>query len=199
MTVRYVLMLCVLAPSMRTRAEFVDATAESKLTFVFEASKTPAKYLIETMGGGVAMIDADGDGKLDLFFVNGAALKSGMTASDRADKSDSRFWNRLFRNEGNGSFSDITEKAGLRGNGYGQGVAVGDCDNDGRPDIFVTALGGNALYRNQGGAVFEDITLKAGVSGGGWSASAGFVDYDRDGILVLFVARYLKWDFGKNK
>jgi hypothetical protein len=178
---------------------FIDATTASGIRFVFNASKTPDKYLIEAMGGGVAMFDADGDGKLDLFFVNGAALKTGMTAEDRAEKVDSRYWNRIYRNQGDGGFVDITEKAGLRGNGYGQGVAVGDCDNDGRPDLFVTALGGNTLYRNQGNAVFEDVTAKAGVKGSGWSTSAGFIDFDRDGNLDVFVARYLDWDFGKNK
>lgn len=199
MVVQYFLTFWLVVNSASAPAAFVDATATSKIGFVFEASKTPAKYLIEAMGGGVAMIDADGDGNLDLFFVNGAALKIGMNAKDRADKSNSRYWNRLYRNEGDGTFVDITEKAGLRGNGYGQGVAVGDCDNDGRADLFVTAMGGNALYRNQGGAVFEDVTAKAGLAGGGWSTSAGFIDYDRDGNLDLFVARYLDWDFGKNK
>ena len=196
--VRYFLAVC-LASSLPTPAAFVDATAASKISFVFDASKTTAKYLIEAMGGGVAMIDADGDGNLDLFFVNGAALKSGMSAKDRPGKSDSRFWNRLYRNQGDGTFADITEKAGLRGNGYGQGVAVGDCDNDGRTDLFVSALGCNALYRNHGRAVFEDVTANAGVAGRGWSTSAGFIDFNRDGNLDLFVARYLDWDFGKNK
>jgi len=196
---RYFLMFCLAAHSALAQAAFVDATATSKIGFVFEASKTSAKYLIEAMGGGVAMIDADGDGKLDLFFVNGAALRPSMTARDHADKREARYWNRLYHNEGDGTFTDITEKAGLRGAGYGQGVAVGDCDNDGRPDLFVTALGGNALYRNQGGAVFENVTAQAGVEGGGWSTSAVFLDYDRDGILDLFVARYLDWDFSKNK
>ncbi len=199
MTVRYFLPFWLLASNVSTPPAFVDATAASKISFVFDASKTQAKYLIEAMGGGVAMIDADGDGKLDLFFVNGASLKSGMGAKDRADKTAARYWNRLYHNNGDGTFMDVTEKAGLHGNGYGQGVAVGDCDNDGRADLFVTSLGGNALYHNQGGGVFQDVTTKAGVAGGGWSTSAGFIDYDRDGILDLFVVRYLDWDFGKNK
>ena len=145
------------------------------------------------------MIDADGDGRLDLFFVNGASLRKGMGPKDAALKSDPRFWNRLYRNRGDGSFSDITDQAGLRGNGYGQGVAVADCDNDGKADLYVTGLGANTLYRNQGGGVFADVTAQSGTAGGGWSTSAGFIDFDRDGKLDLFVARYLDWDFGKNK
>ncbi len=180
-------------------AGFVEATARSGIGFRFTASKTASKYLIEAMGGGVALFDADGDGRLDLFLVNGAALRDGMTATSVADKSEPRYWNRLYRNEGDGRFRDITEKAGVRGAGYGQGVAVGDCDNDGRPDLFVTSWGANQLYRNGGEGQFEEITEAAGVRGSGWSTSAGFVDYDRDGQLDLFVARYLDWDFGKNK
>jgi len=198
MIVRYFLALGLVVGAASAPVAFVDATAASKIAFVSEAGKTSAKYLIEAMGGGVAMIDADGDGRLDLFFVNGAALRNGMGAKDSADKSDPRYWNRLYRNNGDGTFVDATEKAGLRGSGYGQGAAVGDCDNDGRPDLFVSAYGVNTLYRNRGGA-FEDVTAKAGVAGGGWSTSAGFIDYDRDGNLDLFVARYLDWDFGKNK
>lgn len=178
---------------------FLDATSSSKITFLSAASKTPDKYLIEAMGGGVALFDADGDGRLDIFFVNGAALRPGMSAKDRPDKSNPRFWNRLYHNQGDGTFNDITEHAGLRGQGYGQGVAVGDCDNDGRSDLYVTSLGANALYRQQQPGVFKDITTAAGVAGGGWSSSAGFIDYDRDGRLDLFVARYLDWDFSKNK
>lgn len=167
--------------------------------FVFQASKTDAKFLIEAMGGGVAMFDADRDGKLDLFFANGAALHAGMKNGAVADKSDRKFWNRLYRNKGDGTFEDITERAGVRGTGYSQGVAAVDCDNDGNTDLFVTGLAGNHLYRNKGGGVFEDVTPIADVAGGGWSTSAGFLDYDRDGNLDLFVARYLDWDFGKNK
>lgn len=169
-------------------AAFVDATAASRIGFLFNADKKPAKYLIETMGGGVALFDADGDGKLDLFFVNGGA-----------DKTDPRFWNRLYRNQGDGTFLDITEKAGLRGSGYGQGVAVGDCDNDGQAELLVTGFGRNILYRKRDSVMFTDQTLAAGLSGGGWSTSAGFIDFDRDGNLDLFVARYLDWDYGKNK
>ena len=191
--------LGLLASSASPPAAFVDATAASRIGFTFAASKTPDKYLIEAMGGGVAMLDADGDGRLDLFFVNGAALRPGMTAKDMADKSDPRYWNRLYRNEGDGTFKDLTERAGLKGNGYGQGVAVGDCDNDGQADLYVTSLAGNTLYRQQRPGVFTDITAKAGVAAGGWSTSAGFIDFDRDGHLDLFVARYLDWDFGKNK
>jgi len=178
---------------------FVDGTSASKIDFVSAASKTPEKYLIEAMGGGVALFDADGDGQLDIFFVNGAALRPGMSAKDRPAKGNPRFWNRLYRNQGDGTFSDITERAGLSGQGYGQGVAVGDCDNDGRPDLYVTSLGANALYHQQKTGVFEEIAVAAGVAGGGWSTSAGFIDYDRDGRLDLFVARYLDWDFSKNK
>ncbi len=196
---RYFLAFFGLLASSASPPFFVDATAASRIGFLSASSKTPGKYLIEAMGGGVAMIDGDGDGRLDLFFVNGAALKNGMTAKDLADKSDQRFWNRLYRNLGDGTFKDITESAGVRGTGYGQGVAVGDCDNDGRPDLYVTSLGGNTLYRNQGDGVFSDVTANSGAAGGGWSTSAGFVDFDRDGKLDLFVARYLEWDFGKNK
>ena len=178
---------------------FIDATESSRIAFAFDPAKTTEKYLIEATGGGVAIIDADGDGRLDLFFVNGAALRKGMGPKDAALKSDPRFWNRLYRNRGDGSFSDITDQAGLRGNGYGQGVAVADCDNDGKADLYVTGLGANTLYRNQGGGVFADVTAQSGTAGGGWSTSAGFIDFDRDGKLDLFVARYLDWDFGKSK
>ncbi|MCU1326038.1 MAG: ASPIC/UnbV domain protein [Bryobacterales bacterium] len=197
--VRYLWAFCLIASGATTPSSFVDATATSKIAFSFNASKTPAKYLIEAMGGGVALIDIDGDGLLDVFFVNGAALKAGMRTGDHADKTLPSFWNRVYRNQGHGRFSDVTDLAGLRGSGYGQGVAVGDCDNDGDTDIFVSALDGNALYRNNGSGVFDEITRAAGVAGGGWSTSAGFVDYDRDGNLDLFVARYLDWDFGRNK
>lgn len=178
---------------------FADITSQSRIDFVNAASHTSQKYLIETMGGGVAMFDYDGDGRLDLFFVNGAALRDPMPGQAIPEKSDRRYWNRLFRNNGDGTFTDVTEKAGVRGHSYGMGVATGDYNNDGHQDLYVTNYGRNILYRNNGDGTFTDVTEKAGVAAGGWSAGACFVDYDRDGKLDLFVSRYLDWDIGKNR
>lgn len=148
------------------------------------------------MLGGVALIDAEGDGKLDIFFVNGAALQD---KASRPDKLNPAFWNRLFRNNGDGTFTDVTAKAGIRGSRYGQGVAVADYNNDGYSDLYITNFGANVLYRNNGDGTFKDVTEAAGVAAGGWSTGAGFIDIDGDGHLDLFVARYLDWDFSKNK
>ncbi|HZT31093.1 MAG TPA: CRTAC1 family protein [Bryobacteraceae bacterium] len=177
---------------------FRDVTARCGVSFRNAASHTSQKYLVETMTGGVAMLDYNGDGLLDLFFVNGAALEDPMPAGRTPDKSAPRYWNRLYRNNGDGTFTDVTEAAGVRGHSYGMGVAVGDYNNDGRADLYVTNFGRNILYRNNGDGTFTDVTEKAGVAGGGWSAGACFVDYDRDGFLDLVVARYLDWDFSRN-
>ncbi len=177
---------------------FVDCTSRSGIRFKHEASHTSQKYLPETMTGGVAMVDYNNDGLLDLFFVNGAALADPMPAGKAPDKSDPKFWNRLYRNNGDGTFTDVTEAAGLRGHSYGMGVAAGDYNNDGFPDLYVTNVGGNILYRNNGDGTFSDVTERAGVAGAGWSAGACFVDYDRDGRLDLIVTRYLDWDFSRN-
>jgi hypothetical protein len=177
---------------------FRDVTARSGIRFRNLASRTSQKYLPEAMTGGVAMIDYNNDGHLDLFFVNGAALGDPMASGQAPDKSGPRFWNRLYRNNGDGTFTDVTSAAGLRGHSFGMGVAVGDYDNDGNPDLYVTNLGSNILYRNNGDGTFTDVTAKAGVAGGGWSTGACFVDYDRDGHLDLVVARYMEWDFADN-
>ena len=166
--------------------------------FQHAASKTSQKYLPETMGAGVAMFDYNNDGFLDLFFVNGAALADPMPPGARPDKSDPRFWNRLYRNNGDGTFTDVTENSGLRGSGYGMGVAAADYNNDGFTDLFVTNLGRNTLYRNNGDGTFTDVTDQAGVGGSGWSVAACFVDFDRNGHLDLIVTRYLDWDFSSN-
>jgi enediyne biosynthesis protein E4 len=177
------------------RPTFVNIADSAHVAFKCEPSKTSRKYLIETMVGGVAVFDYDGDSLLDIFFVNGAALQDPMPRGKVPDKSDPRYWNRLYHNNGDGTFTDVTEKAGLQGKFYGQGVAIGDYDNDGRPDIYVTNFGHNTLYHNNGDGTFTDVTEKAGVGASGWSAGAAFVDYDRDGRLDLFVTRYLAWDF----
>ncbi len=177
---------------------FQDVTAASNVTFHNASSATSQKYLLESMVGGVAMFDYDRDGLLDLYFVNGAALEDPMPEGATPDKSDPRYWNRLYRNEGGLRFSDLTEEAGVQGEYFGQGVASADYDNDGFADLFLASFGGNTLFRNRGDGTFEDATLAAGVGGGGWSAAAGFLDYDRDGHLDLFVSRYVQWSFQNN-
>ena len=147
------------------------------------------KYILETTGSGVAFIDYDNDGWLDIFLVNGSRLE-GFPASEEPT-------NRLFRNNRDGTFTDVTEKAGLVHSGWGQGVCIGDYDNDGYDDIFVTYWGENVLYHNNGDGTFSAVTKKAGVAGlpGRWSTGCAFVDYDRDGRLDLFVSHYIKFDF----
>jgi hypothetical protein len=181
---------------------FTDVTTQVKLDFVHQNSATSNKYLIETMGGGVALFDYDNDGRLDIFLTNGAKLEDPMPESKLPDKSDPIFWNRLYHQNADGTFTDVTERAGVNGASqgfYGMGVAVGDYDNDGFDDLYVTGYGGNILYHNNGNGTFTDVTQKAGVGAGGWSASAGFFDYDNDGKLDLFVTRYLNWSFKTNR
>ena len=185
-------------PAAATSVRFVDVTGALGIDFRHEASKTAQKYLPETMGGGVAVFDCDDDGRLDLFFVNGARIDDPMPPGALPVKDGPRYANRLYRQTTDGHFEDVTVRAGLTGSGYGQGVAVGDFDNDGDEDLYVTALFGNRLYRNDGEGRFTDVTAAAGVAGSGWSTSAAFVDADHDGRLDLFVARYLDWSFEAN-
>jgi len=172
------------------------------INFVLQNSPTPQKYLIETMPGGVALLDYNNDGLLDILLVNGGHIPSPMGVPDNFDRHDPRYWNRLYRQNKDGSFTDVTQQAGLANAGdgnYGMGVAVGDYDNDGYPDLYVTSYGKNILYHNNGDGTFTDVTAKAGVAGGGWSVSAGFFDYDNDGKLDLFVTRYMEWDTQHSK
>jgi hypothetical protein len=177
---------------------FVDISSQTGISFRNEPSRTSHKYLPEAMVGGVALFDYNLDGLLDIFLVNGAALQDPMPPGAEPDKSDPKYWNRLYRNNGDGTFTDVTVAANLRGTRYGMGVAVADYDNDGRPDLYVTGLGGNNLYHNNGDGTFTDVTEQAGVKGAGWSAGAVFVDYDGDGLLDLVVSRYLEWNFSQD-
>src|ERR1700676_45440 len=172
------------------------------LDFILQNSPTPRKFLIETMPGGAALFDYNNDGLLDIFLVNGGRVTEALRVPENFNRNDPRYWNRLYRQNRARSFADVTHAAGLSnaGNGnYGMGVAVGDYDNDGYPDLYVTSYGKNILYHNNGDGTFTDVTAKAGVAGGGWSVSAGFFDYDNDGHLDLFVTRYMDWDADHNK
>src|SRR6202453_1735074 len=188
--------------SLPAALSLFDVKHPRGLDFNHVNSPTPQKYLIETMGGGVALFDYNNDGLLDIFLVNSGQLSNPMHPPETFDRHDPRNWNRLYRQNPEGSFTDVTKKAGLASAGdgnYGMGVAVGDYDNDGYPDIYVTSYGKNILYHNNGDGTFTDVTAKAGVAGGGWSVSAGFVDYDNDGKLDLFVTRYMDWSTQQSK
>jgi Tfp pilus assembly protein PilF len=178
-----------------SQVRFVDATSSSGLKFQHHNSATSNKYLIETMTGGVAIFDYDNDGWMDVFFVNGARLKDRQPDGEPLDKSAPQFWNRLYRNNHDGTFVDATEKSGLRGRGYGMGAAAADYDNDGFSDLFVTNYGEAILYHNNGDGTFSDVTARARLMVEGWATGAGFFDYDNDGYLDLFVCRYLQWNF----
>jgi len=179
------------APGTST-IRFEDITSRSGLKFTTDSCPTPNKNQPETMVGGVGLIDYDNDGYLDIFFINGAAIPS-------LKKESPKYYNRLFHNNRDGTFTDVTEEAGLAGDGYDMGVAVGDFDNDGWPDIYVANVTKNRLYRNNGNGTFTDVTDKAGVGSPTykgekmWSAAAGWIDYDNDGKLDLFVSNYCRW------
>lgn len=183
------------APQAQSPVTFSDITASTGITFRRAPSFTSVKYLLEAIGGGVAMFDYDNDGRMDLFFTNGAALKDPMPKSEMPDKRDPKYWNRLYHQKNDGTFEDVTETAGVKGSGFSMGVAAADYDNDRHTDLFVTGYGGNHLYRNNGDGTFTDVTKESGVPGSGWSTSAAWLDYDRDGRLDLFVGRYVEWDF----
>jgi hypothetical protein len=166
---------------------FTDIRESAGITFKQDSTQTAEKYYLETMGTGVAWIDYDGDGLMDLYFV-----QAGTTPAYKPAKPPR---SALYHNNGDGTFTDVTDKAHVAGEGhYGQGVAVGDYDNDGHPDMYVTGFGGAILYHNNGDGTFTDATAKAGVADEGqWSTSAAWVDYDKDGYLDLVVANYLIW------
>jgi hypothetical protein len=173
---------------------FQNAAKSAGVGFVLKNSASASKYQIETMPAGVAVLDYNNDGFEDIYFVNGAAIPS-------LAKTDATYWNRLYRNNGDGTFTDVTARAGVAGDGYGMAVAVGDYDNDGWDDLFIAGVNRNTLYRNNRDGTFSDVTQKAGLAAGPfkpWSISAGWFDYDNDGWLDLFVVNYCKWTPGQD-
>jgi hypothetical protein len=176
-----------------TALQFENIIERSRIGFVLRNSVSAEHYSIETMLGGVAVFDYNNDGLLDLFFTNGAAIPS-------LEKKDPSYWNRLYRNNGDGTFTDVTESSGLKGIGYSMGVAAGDYDNDGFVDLYVTGVNRNQLFHNNGNGTFTDVTDKAHVGGmvpgigKAWSVAAGWFDYNNDGLLDLFVVNYLNYD-----
>ena len=180
-------------PQRRRSIRFQEVAAKSGLRFELRNGASGQFHQIELTGGGVAVLDYNNDGCTDIFFTNGAAIPS-------LRKTGPEFYNRLFRNNCDMTFTDVTAEAGLAGEGYSTAVAIGDFDNDGYPDIFVAGVKRNILYRNLGNGRFADVTAQAGVAGTDakfgnmWAVSAGWLDYDNDGWLDLFVSNYVVWD-----
>jgi hypothetical protein len=185
-------LVCLCAALLALAARSFEGFRSIAVDFTHRNSPTSQKYLIETMGGGVALLDYNNDGLLDIFLVNSGKLDDPVKIPPDFSRRDPAYWNRLYRQNRDGSFTDVTQAAGLAnaGNNYGMGVATGD--------LYVTNYGHNTLYRNNGDGTFTDVTAEAGVAAGGWSVSAGFFDYDNDGRLDLFVTRYLDWDVRRN-
>ena len=171
---------------------FENIAKQSGVDFVLHNCPTPEKHMIETMAGGIAVFDYDGDGRPDIFFTNGAAIPS-------LAKTGAQYWNRLYRNQGNLKFRDVTEQAGVAGAGYSMGAAAGDYDNDGHADLFVAGVNRNILYHNLGNGHFEDVTEKAGIKSGKWAVAAGWFDYDNDGKLDLWIVHYAKWTLATDR
>jgi hypothetical protein len=157
---------------------FDNVLAQSGLTFTLDQHATPEKNMVETMAGGLAVFDYDADGLPDIYFTNGASIPS-------LRKENPGQWNRLFHNDGGLTFTDVTERAGVKGEGYTTGAAAGDFDNDGRIDLFVAGVQRNHLFRNLGDGRFEDVTARSSMTHYTWSVAAGWFDYDNDGWLAL--------------
>ena len=185
-------LFCVAAAAQQPPSSSIHFSSRA-IPFSLDSDETSLRHAPETMAGGVAVFDYDRDGKPDIFFTNGADI-------DTLQKDSPKYWNRLFHNNGDGTFTDVTEKSGLKGTGYDIGVAIGDYDNDGYDDIFVAGVYRNTLYHNNGDGTFSDVTEKSGVSqpdkqyGPLWAVGAAWVDINNDGLLDLFVVDYMSWD-----
>lgn len=185
---RLAILLFAVPPESQAQSGFVDMTRESGIDFEHDPGARGRYLLPEITGSGAALFDYDGDGDLDVYLVQAGQPSDPIEA--RADAAP----NRLFRQNADGRFTDVTEEAGVGDRGYGMGVAVGDIDNDGDLDLYVTNYGPDALYRNEGGGRFVDATDELGISGSFWSASAVFCDYDADGFLDVYVTHYVAHD-----
>ena len=176
--------------SADTNIQFVDVTQEAGIHWKHVDGRSGQKYFMETLGSGAAFFDYDADGDPDLYFVNGAPLPGYVSQEIPT--------NCLYRNNGDGTFTDVTEKAGVGDTGYGHGCAVGDYNNDGQLDLYVTNYGTNRLYRNNGDGTFAEVAESVGVTEPRWSTSCAFADYDRDGNLDLYVVNYIVFDINEN-
>ncbi len=174
------------AQSAPAPIRFENRSASSGIDFVLDNNVSEERRYVESVTGGMAAFDFDGDGRLDLFFTNGAEMPAGV-------KTSAKFHNRLYRNLGDFRFEDVTAKAGLAGEGFSFGAAAGDFDEDGHVDLFVAGYRANRLYRNRGDGTFEDVTAKAGISSERWGVAAAFFDADGDGLLDLFLVNYVQW------
>ena len=174
--------------------KFEDATAASGVQFTHSFGSAKLGSLLEGTGGGCVWFDYNGDGKLDLYVTSGRPLDDSMHPYPLKQKPDPLPHNHLFRNDGNGKFTDVTDQAGVAANLYGMAAIAADYDNDGKEDLFVTGYGRAILYHNNGGGTFTDVTAKAGIDVDGWSISSTWLDYDNDGCVDLFIGRYVKFD-----
>ena len=174
-------------PAVDQPGFFTDVSQKLGLDFVHDPGVEGGYFMPESLAGGGAFLDYDGDGDLDIYLINGAYR-------DPAKRKAQPLRNRLFRQESDGTFRDVTDAAGIGDQGFGMGVAVGDIDNDGDPDVYVANFGPDALYRNNGDGTFSDVSQAAGIRNPAWSSSALFFDYDLDGDLDIYVANYLAWD-----
>ncbi|PYS73967.1 MAG: hypothetical protein DMF73_04560, partial [Acidobacteria bacterium] len=174
------------APKPSAPIQFVDITAAAGINWSIKTLVPGPKYLIETMGGGGGFIDYNGDGLLDIYLV--------CYSQNPQPDGDSMLRDVLYRNNGDGTFTDVTQSAGISNSMRGMGLTVGDYDNDGWPDIYITGFGASKLYRNNGNGKFTDVTERAGVNNDLWGSSAAFFDYDNDGYLDLYVCNYLTYD-----
>ncbi|MBI1928211.1 CRTAC1 family protein [Candidatus Poribacteria bacterium] len=203
----FALLTLISAPTFAGQPQFVDVTKAVGIHFKHHDGRSGHRYFVEPLGSGAAFLDYDRDGFQDIYFVNGADLASPQhprsippSKEDRGDVGGEGLpWNALYRNNGDGTFTDVTETAGVGDTGYGMGCTVGDYDNDGFPDLYVTNFGANVLYHNNGDGTFTDVTARTGTGDRRWGASCAFADYDNDGFLDLYVTNYVKYTIESDK